>query len=77
MEAVAALVGRSKQTLIFVQPGVQQRWEVLLEGGVKPQHFSDRSLALNYAKIWASVNRPSKIQVNGPTGNLEHEWVFR
>lgn len=77
MEIVAAQIRTPRDTLVFVQPSIEQRWEVLLEGRVKSHHFSDRSLALNYAKIWASVNRPSKVRVSGPGGVVEHEWLFR
>jgi len=77
MEVRMALATKSKHTLVLVQPGVQRRWEVLLEGYVKSPQFSDRCLALSYAKMWASVNRPSKIRVSNLAGNVEHEWEFR
>src|SRR5262245_1923166 len=54
MESVAT----RRHALVFVQPSVQDRWEVVLEDGIKAHQFSERSLALNYAKMWASVNRP-------------------
>jgi len=65
-----------RHSLVFVQPSVQQRWEVVLEGHVKSHQFADRSLALRYAKMWAAVNRPSTVRVSDAGGSSNHEWIF-
>ena len=53
------------------------RLDVALAGSGHSHFFADRSLALTYAKAWASANRPSKVCVNGAGEGLEHEWIFR
>jgi hypothetical protein len=68
--------GGHKYKLAFVQPSVQQRWEVLTEGQFKPHQFANRTLALHYARMWACVNRPSAIRISDPTGGPERQWVF-
>lgn len=65
-----------QHTLVYVQPGPGQRWEVVMEGRVKPVQFADRDRALSYAQIWASVNRPSTVLVCEAGGNVHREWTF-
>ena len=52
-------------------------WRVLLPGAAKSRLFLDRTLALSYAKDWASANRPSTMRVSGAGGNFTHGWSFR
>jgi len=67
---------RRKLVLVLVQPGLESGWRVLLPGKASPQQFLDRTPALNYAKAWASANRPSTMRVSG-VGDFLQEWSFR
>jgi len=66
-----------KSALVLVQASTEDGWRVLLPGGGKSRLFLDRTLALSYAKDWASANRPSTMHVSGAGGNFTHEWSFR
>ncbi len=61
---------------VVVRPGPRQKWEVLAGPRQKSEFFVDRELALRYAQLWASTHRPSAVRAYGPTGAIEHEWVF-
>lgn len=62
--------------LVLVQSGPEYGWRVLLPGVVEPEEFRNRTPALNFAKAWASANRPSMLRVSG-VGDFSHEWSFR
>lgn len=76
MDAAGTATARRKLVLVLVQPGPESGWRVLLPGKTSPQQFLDRSPALNYAKAWASANRPSTMRVSG-VGDFLQEWSFR
>jgi len=65
-----------QHTLVCVQPGAGERWEVVVEGRAKSAQFSDRDRAVSYAQIWAAVNRPSKVVVYSSTGRIQQELAF-
>ena len=66
-----------KLALVLVQASAEDGWRVLLPGAAKSRLFLDRTLALSYAKDWASANRPSAMRVSGAGGNFTHWWSFR
>ena len=76
IDAAGTTAANRKLVLVLVQPGPEFGWRVLLPGKASPQQFLDRTPALNYAKAWASTNRPSTIRVSG-TGDFLQEWSFR
>lgn len=76
MKAHAALNAIQRHTLVYVQPGAGQRWEVVMEGRAKSARFADRDRALSYAQIWAAVNRPSTVLVYSAGGDIQREWSF-
>ncbi len=76
MKAHAALSASQRHTLVYVQPGAGQRWEVVMEGRAKSARFADRDRALSYAQIWAAVNRPSTVLVYSTGGDIQREWTF-
>lgn len=65
-----------KHTRVRVLPGIREGWQVVMDGHLKPSHFTDRYLALNYAQIWAAINRPSTVLVYATGGSLDNEWTF-
>jgi len=62
--------------LFVVYPGPVHGWAVSCMGGTQSHYFSDKSLALNYAKSWAEANRPSRVRVETSEGSVEAEWVY-
>jgi hypothetical protein len=76
MQVSAAQGGHRQPTVVRVQSAARHRWEVAVEHRERSQFFTDRELALSYAQIWASVNRPSTVRVYGRSGTIEHEWAF-
>lgn len=76
MAGIATPHASQKHTLVFVQPEIERRWEVVMEGHLRSVRFADRERALSYAQIWAAVNRPSTVLVYGARGDVEHEWTF-
>jgi hypothetical protein len=65
-----------KHLRVLVLPGSTECWQVVIEGHVKPSHFTDQNLALNYAQLWAASNCPSTVLVYGAGGSLEDERTF-
>jgi hypothetical protein len=76
MQTSATQAARRQPVIVLVQSAQQYRWEVAVGRGKRSQFFPDRELALSYAQIWASVNRPSMVRVYGTRGTIEHEWAF-
>jgi hypothetical protein len=76
MKANLTLNGIQPHTLVAVQPGLDERWEVIMEGRAKPALFGNRERALSYAQIWAAVNRPSTVVMYSATGRVQQEWSF-
>jgi hypothetical protein len=76
MQTSSTQAARRRPVLVIVQSAQRHRWEVAVEHRETSQFFTDRDLALSYAQIWASVNRPSMVRVYGTSGTVEHEWAF-
>ena len=76
MQTSGTQAARRQPVLVLVQSTQEHRWKVAVGHGKTSQFFADRELALSYAQIWASVNRPSMVRVYGATGTVEHEWAF-
>ena len=67
---------RVHHKLVRVEAAPSRRWAVSIAHRPQAEFFGDRELALTYAQILASVNRPCAVQVYGTSGTLEHEWMF-
>ena len=65
-----------KPSIVIVQRGLNQEWEVTPLGQPRPQAFSDLELAVGYAQIWAAIHRPSTVWVLADGGGIEEEWSF-
>ena len=76
MQTSATQAARRQPIMVLVQSAQRHRWEVAVGHGKTSQFFPNRDLALSYAQIWASVNRPSMVRVYGTSGTVEHEWAF-
>ncbi len=76
MQTSATQAARRQPIMVLVQSAQRHRWEVAVGHGKTSQFFPNRDLALSYAQIWASVNRPSMVRVYGTSGTIEHEWAF-
>ena len=76
MQTSATQAARRQPIMVLVQSAQRHRWEVAVGHGKTSQFFHNRDLALSYAQIWASVNRPSMVRVYGTSGTVEHEWAF-
>ena len=76
MQTSGTQAARRQPVVVLVQSIQERRWEVAVGHGKTSQFFADRELALSYAQIWASVNRPSMVRVYGTRGTIEHEWAF-
>jgi hypothetical protein len=62
--------------VFVVYPGPVWGWAVACRGGTQSHTFTDKNLAINYAKSWAEANRPSMVRVETPEGRIESEWEF-
>jgi hypothetical protein len=68
---------RMEEVPVFVvYPGPVWGWAVACRGGTQSHTFTDKTLAINYAKSWAEANRPSMVRVETPEGRIEAEWEF-
>jgi hypothetical protein len=65
------------QTPIFVvYPGPVYGWAVRCRGSTQSHFFSDKTVAVSYAKSWAEANRPSRVRLQTAEGQVVSEWVF-
>jgi hypothetical protein len=62
--------------LFVVSPAPMYGWAVTCKGGSQTYFFSDKHIALNYAKSWAEANRPARARVQTQHGEIEAEWVY-
>lgn len=62
--------------LFIVYPGPVFGWLVASLGSTQSHTFSDKHVAINYAKSWAEANRPSRVRVEDAQGRIEAEWTF-
>jgi hypothetical protein len=66
-----------RETPIFiVYPGPVYGWAVSCKGSTQSHFFSDKTVAVNYAKSWAEANRPSRVRIETAEGRIESEWVY-
>jgi hypothetical protein len=64
------------EPVFVVYPGPLWGWAVACKGGTGSKIFSDKGVAINYAKSWAEAHRPSRVQVETPEGRVEAEFDF-
>lgn len=62
--------------LFVVYPGPVFGWMVASVGTTQSHTFSDKHVAINYAKSWAEAHRPARVRVETPDGSVEAEWSF-
>ncbi|MCX7891061.1 MAG: DUF2188 domain-containing protein [Burkholderiales bacterium] len=65
-----------EEPVFVVYPGPIWGWAVACKGGTQSHVFTDKSVAINYAKSWAEANRPSRVQVETREGAVEDQWEF-
>ena len=46
------------------------------EGSTQNHFFSDKKVAVSYARSWAEANRPARVRVETREGRTEAEWVY-
>jgi len=62
--------------LFVVYPGPVYGWSVVCVGSTQSHLFSEKAVALSYAKSWAEANRPARVRVETSDGKIEAEWVY-
>jgi hypothetical protein len=62
--------------LFVVYPGPIFGWQVASVGSTQSHTFSDKHVAINYAKSWAEAHRPARVRVEDAQGRIEAEWTF-
>jgi hypothetical protein len=66
-----------RETPIFVvSPGPVSGWAVTARGSTQNHFFSDKKVAVSYARSWAEANRPAKARLATREGRIEAEWVY-
>jgi hypothetical protein len=66
-----------RETPIFVvYPGPVYGWAVTAKGSTQNHFFSDKKVAVSYARSWAEANRPARVRVETREGRIEAEWVY-
>jgi Uncharacterized protein conserved in bacteria (DUF2188) len=51
-------------------------WAVACRGGTQSHFFSDKKVAITYARSWAEANRPARVRVESKEGKVEAEWLY-
>jgi hypothetical protein len=65
------------ETPIFVvYPGPVYGWAVSCRGSTQSHFFTDKTVAVSYAKSWAEANRPARVRLQTAEGRVVSEWVF-
>jgi hypothetical protein len=62
--------------LFIVYPGPVFGWAVACEGNTQSHFFSDKRVAITYARSWAEANRPARVRVETAEGKIEAEWLY-
>ena len=62
--------------LFIVHPGSAFGWAVACKGGTQSHFFSDKKIAITYARSWAEANRPARVRVETAEGRVEAEWLY-
>jgi hypothetical protein len=45
-------------------------------GSTQSHFFSEKKVAVSYAKSWAEANRPARVRLESREGRIEAEWIF-
>lgn len=67
---------RESPPIFVVHPGPVYGWAVSCRGGTQSHFFSDKAVAINYARSWAEAVRPARVRVETGDGRIEREWVY-
>ena len=62
--------------VFVVYPGPVFGWAVACKGGTQSHFFSDKKVAITYARSWAEANRPARVRVESKEGKVEAEWLY-
>ena len=62
--------------VVIVPPGPVFGWAVACKGGTQSHFFSDKKVAITYARSWAEANRPARVRVESKEGKIEAEWLY-
>jgi hypothetical protein len=62
--------------LFIVYPGPVFGWAVACKGGTQSHFFSDKKVAITYARSWAEAYRPARVRVETAEGKVEVEWLY-
>jgi hypothetical protein len=62
--------------LFVVYPGPVLGWAVACKGGTQSHFFSEKQVAITYARSWAEANRPARVRVETADGTIESEWAY-
>jgi hypothetical protein len=62
--------------VFIVYPGPVFGWAVACRGSTQSHFFSDKKVAITYARSWAEANRPARVRVESKEGKLEAEWLY-
>ncbi len=62
--------------LFVIYPGRVFGWAVACKGGTQSHFFSDKKVAIIYARSWAEANRPARVRVENKDGKVEAEWLY-
>jgi hypothetical protein len=66
----------SDAPLFIVYPGPVYGWAVTCVGSTQAQAFSNKDIAVHYARSWAEANRPARVRVETREGKIETEWNY-
>ena len=62
--------------IFIVYPGPVYGWAVTAMGSTQSHFFSEKKVAVSYARSWAEANRPARVRVETREGRIEAEWVY-
>ncbi len=66
-----------RETPVFVVcPGPVYGWAVTARGSTQNHLFSDKKVAVSYARSWAEANRPARVRLENRDGRIEAEWFY-
>ena len=66
-----------RETPVFVvYPGPVYGWAVTARGSTQNHFFSDKKVAVSYARSWAEANRPARVRLENCDGRIEAEWFY-
>ena len=62
--------GKQHRRVFLLRSQANGEWLVMAEGSNETHTFSNRSLALGYAGLWASAHAPSQLIEKGADGSV-------